>query len=642
MRIFPRVSHYIHVRMKRVLLICVHLCASVAILTAADPYAAARSRDYPAAIAAFQDAIARQPANAALRKDLAYTLLKTGDNEEARDQFKEAMRLDPADEQAAMEYAFLCFETQQQSEARRVFSRLSNPTARQAFAGIDRPLAEGIERWRKAVELSPGNFSAHEELARLAAQRDEHALAAEHFEKAWRLKPSERSLLLDLGRAWTALGRTEDANAALLAASRGAQPRVAERAREIVPKRYPYVYEFRRALELDPANLDLRRELAYLLLAMDQKAGAETEFRHIATVAPEDILSVAQLGFLLLARKDLAAAAPLLDRVLKSDDEELADRVRAALKLPQTLRRRTETTQQKLSREAKSLAAKSLHAGYLKDALKYLNIAHENDPIDFDVMLKLGWTYNILKQDKEAVKWFNLARRSPDSAIAGEAQRAWHNLTPALARTRTTAWAFPFYSSRWHSGFAYAQVKTDFRIGSLPIRPYISTRLVGDTSGVTPQQRLSEQSAIFAIGIATRPSHGATLWFEAGQAIGYRNGSITPDYRGGLAFNRGFGRRLRAETDNDAIYVSRFQHDILLYSQNRTGFKRGPAFLYWNSNLTLDTKRQAWANTAEFGPGIRLKVSTVLLSLNALRGQYLTKEGAYYDLRAGIWYAFTH
>ena len=32
-----------------------------------------------------------------------------------------------------------------------------------------------------------------------------------------------------------------------------------------------------------------------------------------------------------------------------------------------------------------------MKAGYLKDALKYLTIAHENDPVDFSVMLKLGW-----------------------------------------------------------------------------------------------------------------------------------------------------------------------------------------------------------------------------------------------------------
>ena len=40
------------------------------------------------------------------------------------------------------------------------------------------------------------------------------------------------------------------------------------------------------------------------------------------------------------------------------------------------------------------------------------------DPVDFDVMLKLGQTYNNLKDDQEAVKWFNLAQLSPESSTA--------------------------------------------------------------------------------------------------------------------------------------------------------------------------------------------------------------------------------
>jgi len=661
MRTCPARYHYIHV------------WPILILIAFADPYEALRSKQYEAAVAAFEQAIVAEPNRAALRKDLAYTLLKIGENEAARDQFGEAMRIQPSDEQAAMEYAFLCFETKRQAEARRVFKRFSNPTARQAFLNIDTPLAINIERWKKAVELAPDNFSGHEELARLAEQRDDIGLAAEHYAHAWRLKPEQRSLLLDLGRVWKALGRKEQASAALLAASRGAQPRVAEEARQLSERRYPYVYEFREALKLDPNNLELRRELAYLLLAMDNKDEAEAEFLNIATNAPDDLLSVAQLGFLLLTRKDLAGAAPLLDRVLKGGDETLADRVRVALKLPQTLRRRNEPTQQKVSREAKVLAEKSLQAGYLKDALKYLNIAHESDPVDFSVMLKLGWTYNILKQDREAVRWFNLARKSPDQNISGEADRAWRNLAPSLARFRTTVWAFPFYSSRWHDVFAYTQIKTDFRLGTLPVRGYISTRVVGDTrgkfsrdAGVAPEY-LSENSAIFAIGIASRYWHGAMGWFEAGESVRYRGAGsdrFTPDYRGGVSFGRSFGNGLSksshglfADTTDDGVYVSRFENDFLLYSQNRTGYTFAAsestgfqAQLYWNWNLTVDTKRQYWANTVETGPGFRFRFASMppslLFTVNALRGSYLINEGnprgpVFNDLRVGFWYAFS-
>ncbi len=51
-------------------------------------------------------------------------------------------------------------------------------------------------------------------------------------------------------------------------ASRFPRRRAARRrkARELLPARYPYVYEFRGASELDPTNTELHRELAYLLL----------------------------------------------------------------------------------------------------------------------------------------------------------------------------------------------------------------------------------------------------------------------------------------------------------------------------------------------------------------------------------------
>jgi tetratricopeptide (TPR) repeat protein len=637
-------------------------------------YRSLQARDYDRAVESFREAVAAAPARPSIRKDLAYAYLKIGENEAAREQFAEAMRLDPQDRHVALEYAFLCHDAGQTAAARRVFDRLrkmGDATAEQAFENIDRSLAEGIERWRKAVEMTPGNFSAHRELAELAEKRDDLELAAGHYEKAWRLRLELRPLLVDLGRVWQSMGRGEAAHAALLAASRGAEPRAAERARELLPARYPYVYEFRSAIDLDPANVELRRELAYLLLAMQNRAEAEGEFRAIVQLAPNDLLSTAQLGFLLLARPDSASALPLLERVLKGPDEELADRVRSALRMPQTLKRRPETPRAKVSLEAKALADKSLEAGYLKDAQKYLTIAHEIDPADFAVMLKLGWTNNILKQDDQAVRWFDLARRSPDAGLAAEARRAYNNLRPAQARLRTTLWLFPVYSTRWRDLFSYGQIKTEVKLSRLPLRPYVSIRFVGDTRRTTGDalpQYLSESSVILAVGLATPAWRGALGWFEAGTAISYLGGRqdqarLAPDYRGGVSFSRGFGHSLSGEaaglfleTTADAVFVSRFQNDLILYSQNRLGFTL-PAVagglrsqLFWNYHLTADAQRQPWANFFEFGPGLRFRwpwmPPSLSFTVSALRGAYRIMEGnprapVFYDLRVGIWYAYS-
>lgn len=658
-------------------------CAAIALGQVTDPayteldkaYQNLRAKQYDAAIAGFERAITLAPDRPSIRKDLAYTLLKVGESAAARDQFAVAMRLDPGDANVALEYAFLCYETKQEITARRVFDRLrnSNPTAAQAFENVDRPLREGIERWKQALAADADNFSGHQELARLAEQRDELGLAAEHYEKAWRLRSQRRELLADLGRIWKQQGRAEEAHAALLAASRAAEPRLAEQARELLPERYPYVSEFERALALDPSNAELRRELAFLQLQLERSPEAEKQLEGVLKSSPGDMLAAAQLGLLRMQRGDDAGAMVLLNQVLAGDDAQLASRVRAALRLPPTLGPRPADS----GENTRELGIRSLEKGYLKDALKYLNAAHENDNLDFDVMLKLGWANNMLKNDRDAVKWFDLARHSPDQKTAAEAARAYRNLSPALQRLRTTVWAFPTFSSRWHDVFAYAQAKTELRVPGWWIRPYASLRFVGDTNGaVSPgsgwaPQYLSESAATVAAGVATPSWRGLVGWFEAGMQMPFRQTPARadtrwarPDFRGGASYARGIGhlltqgsRGLFAETNDDIIFVSRFDRDTLLYSQNRAGFTLPQpetalgglhVQLYWNSNVTADVKRQYWANTAETGPGMRFRFPRwpLLFSVDAVRGGYLVNTGnprgpRFTDFRAGVWYAFS-
>src|SRR5262249_38799061 len=150
---------------------------------------------------------------------------------------------------------------------------------------------------------------------------------------------------------------------------------------------------------------------------------------------------------------------------------------------------------------------------------------------------------------------------------------------------------------------------------------------------------------IFGVGLATTTYRGLTGWFEAGDAVKYLGsrsdvGAATPDYRGGLSYAKGLGHLMGshgffAETNDDGVFVSRFQRDMLLYSQNRFGYTLAPAedFLgalqaqvYWNANLTVDRFHQYWANYAETGPGLRFRSAkmpkSLLFSVNVLRGAY--------------------
>jgi cytochrome c-type biogenesis protein CcmH/NrfG len=592
------------------------------------------------------------------------------------------MRLDPADLHLALEYAFLCFEARdnapaRKAEARRIFERIRHSsdatlsaTASQAFQNIDAPLESGIARWQQVLATAPPTFSALYELAQLAEQRDELALAAANYKAAFQLLPERKSVLIELAHVEKARGNSEGMVAASLAASRGGETRAAEFAREILPDRYPYVYEFRNALELDPGNDALHRELGYLLLRMSEKddtghVDAEREFKSIVDRSPGDYLAAAQLGLLYLADNQDSMAMPLLRNVLAKGDAPTANRVRMALKMPLVLEeRRAAGSPAGSDLDPRLLGERSYQAGFLKDARRYFLIAREQNPVDASIALKLGWTSNMLHDDPTALHWFDIARHSDDPTISAEARRAYASLRPGVERFRTTLWIYPLFSSRWSDLFAYGQLKTEVKLKKLPFHPYATMRFVGDarrsTGGVSPQS-LSESAFIVGVGAATNPGRGAMGWFEAGTMVSYLNGTHSADYRGGISFSRTIGASIAAEhggmfleTLGDSVFVSHFSNDLLNYSQNRFGWTSvvGGFKLqtYWNTNLTFDVKKQYWANFGETGPGFRFHPPntppSLAITVGAVRGVYLRNEGNprrpnFYDFRAGVWYAIT-
>jgi tetratricopeptide (TPR) repeat protein len=641
--------------------------------TLTKAFDALRARDYDTATGFFEKAAALAPERADIRKNLAYTLLKTGDSDAARERFGQAMRLDPSDLHLALEYAFLCYEATdnapaRKAEARRIFDRIrTSPdpalsgTATTAFQNIDAPLAASIARWQQALATSPPTFSGLYELAQLAEQRDDLDLAADSYTRAFRMLPERKSILLELARAEKARNNPEGATAALLAASRGGETRAAELAKEQLPDRYPYVYEFRKALELDPGNDALHRELAYLLLAMSEKSQAKVEFKDIVDRIPADYMSAVQLGLLYQADNQAGLATPLLRGAMTNADAATANRARMALGLPPLLEeRRSEDT----NLDPRALAERSYQAGFFKDAKRYYLAALEQNPADASIALKLGWTNNLLHDDATALHWFDIARRSGDHAIASEASRAYNNLRPGFALVRTTVWAYPLFSSRWTDLFGYGQIKTELNLKKSPVRPYVSLRFVGDarqkTGGLYPQS-LSESAFILGVGAATRSWRGAMAWFEAGTMVGYLDGDRTSDYRGGVSFSRTIGTSIASEhsgwfieTLADSVFVSRFNNDLLNYSQNRAGYTSSlggfKVQTFWNNNLTFDAKKQYWANFAETGPGFRFHPPgappSVAVTLGVIRGVYLRNEGNprrpnFVDFRVGVWYAFT-
>ena len=619
-----------------------------------EAYKALTGKDYDQAIALFRKGLSTGAGKASAHKDLAYTLLKTGENEAARDEFEAALDLNPTDETAALEFAFLAYETKKPIEARRTFDKLrksenagTRATAEKAFQNIDRPLAEGIVRWKEALARAakPNElpmYSAHWELGQLAELRDDAPLAAEQYEVCRKLKPQLSELLLILARVWGKANRVEESKAAILAASRSKNSRTAELALDQWGGRYPYPYEFVAALKLDERNTTLRRELAYLYLAMHKDEEAKQEFKRVLDIDPKDQLASAQLSALYgFNKRTSTEAAPVIATPARIDPV--------------------------------IMGKKSLALGYSRDAIKYLRQAHEEHPNDAELMLQLGYAYNLAKDDADAIPWFDRARHSEDLFVAAEANKAFHNLRGDTL-PQTTVWFQPMYSSHWQDMFAYGQIK---RTLPLPVWNhllsfYLSTRFLSDlrgrvSTGSAPPQYLSENSFIVGAGISTKTWRHITGWAEAGEAIKYLPfrhdiGTATPDYRGGVNFAKGFGTLLNNqrsgwfyETTADAIYISRFDKDWLFYSQHRAGrtFHMGPgltAQALFNVNYTHDLKNQYWANAVEMGPGLKLRMPfmppNVYFSADLLRGvytnnQYNPRRPNYNDVRIGFWYAIT-
>ena len=70
---------------------------------------------------------------------------------------------------------------------------------------------------------------------------------------------------------------------------------------------------------------------------------------------------------------------------------------------------------------------------------------------------------------------------------------------------------------------------------------------------------------------------------------------------------------------------------------------------YWSGNVTVDARRQYWANFVETGPGIRIRSALPelpVISVGFVRGAYTINENNprrpnFYDLRIGLWYALS-
>jgi Flp pilus assembly protein TadD len=215
--------------------------------------------NFEAAIAPLQKVIADQPEFAYAHFQLAYVYTALKRTDEARAQYARTVAIDPKMSEAYLNLGMLLLDKQEDAAA--------------------------IAPLRKAVELLPAQSRPRYLLAVALDRSGDRAGAAESFEALIHLDPNDITALDYLGWAALRKGKPDEAEA-----------------------------RFRRALEVQPKELEARRGLAQSLDAQ-KKPEAAGAYRDYLELKPDDSEARARLIHLLVEQQQNDVALAELDRL---------------------------------------------------------------------------------------------------------------------------------------------------------------------------------------------------------------------------------------------------------------------------------------------------------------------------------------
>ena len=279
-----------------------------------------------AAIPAFRNAQMLAPADVRWPYYLAHLHRDAGALDDAADRFEAARRLQPDD------MAILVW--------------LGDVRLAQGEAGSAEPL------FARALSLFPDSLSARFGLARVALMREEYRAAAEGLEEILELEPSATAAHYPLGQAYLSLGESERAQEHLrqreTADIRPSDPLMAA-LDGLLESSQAYetrgiealnredwdgaVAAFRRGLEIDPADAELRHRLGTALYLRGDIRTARTELERAAAEAPELPQAHYSLGVLLQEQGRHREAAERFIAALRARSAYTEARLRLAYSL---------------------------------------------------------------------------------------------------------------------------------------------------------------------------------------------------------------------------------------------------------------------------------------------------------------------
>jgi tetratricopeptide (TPR) repeat protein len=348
------------------------------------------------AIENYRLAVQHDPEASSLAEELAELYVQSGQLRSAVAEFEEAVKRNPED-----------------VNARRILGRLYTARIRegQSTRMNEDMIKAAVQQYEKVVEKAPGDRDAWLMLGRLYKLLQNSPASERAFKKVLEIDENDEDALTGLAMVYSDLGDTASASQVL--------KRVAEKSPNVrtllaLASAYEQLRQFkeaaetyRKALELNPDNLDLKRAYAQSLFAADETEKARAVFEELLEAEPNDLLALLRLSQICRQQQDYACAEQYAQRASRLDPTNLEVQYN----------------------EVSLLEAQ----GKLKEAiarLKEILAAIERRPSSFGdrtnrviLLERLGLLYRMAEQTQEAVAAFReMAQVDPDSAPRAAAQ----------------------------------------------------------------------------------------------------------------------------------------------------------------------------------------------------------------------------
>jgi tetratricopeptide (TPR) repeat protein len=374
------------------------------------------------AIENYRLAVQFDPNSPDLAQELAELYVQSGQIRSAVVEFEDAVRRNPGD-----------------VNARRILGRLYTARIRegQSMRMNEDMLKQAVAQYEKVTELAPRDKDAWLMLGRLYKLLQNSPASERAFKKVLELDENEEDALTGLAMVYSDLGDTASASQML---KRVAEKNPSTRTLLALASAYEQMRQYReaaeayrRALDLTPDNLDLKRAWAQALFSAEDYEKAQAAFEELLSSEPNDLLSLLRLSQIYRQKQDFAKAEEYAKRASKLDPSNLevqyneVSLLEAQDKLPEAITR-----------------LKEILAGMERRP------SSPGDRTNRVILLeRLGLLYRMADETAEAVAAFReMAQVDPDSAARAAAQiidtyRAAKNFASAEKEAKAALEKFP-------------------------------------------------------------------------------------------------------------------------------------------------------------------------------------------------------